>query len=103
MACHENTGGKYGRENTRGSQKQSFKYNKMRPVLKKRSSTVWLLSLQKLQDKVDLLENLGQESLTASKSSTSGSTPPLKVGARPRSDTVETEKAIFHLLPRQSS
>ena len=30
-------------------------------------------------------------------------TPPLKVGACPRSDTMETEKAIFHLLPRQSS
>ena len=26
--------------------------------------------------------------------------PPLKVGARPMSKTMETEKAIFHLLPR---
>ena len=30
-------------------------------------------------------------------------TPPLKVGARPRSETIATEKAIFHLLPRQLS
>ena len=30
-------------------------------------------------------------------------TPPLKVGARPRSDPMETEKVIFHLLPMQSS
>ena len=30
-------------------------------------------------------------------------TPPLKVGARPRSDTMETKNAIFHLLTRQSS
>ena len=27
----------------------------------------------------------------------------LKVNARPRSDSMETEKAIFHLLPWQSS
>ena len=33
----------------------------------------------------------------------SSSTPPLKVGACPTSDTMETEKAIFYLLPRQSS
>ena len=27
-------------------------------------------------------------------------TPPLKVGAQPMSKTMETEKTIFHLLPR---
>ena len=31
------------------------------------------------------------------------SAPPLKVGAHQRSQTMDTEKAIFHLLPRQLS
>ena len=59
--------------------KQSFKYNIIRHVLKKISSTyhreklqIWLLSLQILQEKGDLLENLGLESFPASKSSISG-------------------------------
>ena len=67
--------------------------------------TSWDVHCHEAESTQDFVTCVEQKTFTLGETLSNGSshTPPLKVGACPRSDTMETEKAIFHLLPMQSS